>query len=60
VSAFSRSGRWFRAPVPDDRITEVTAASAIGMLNTLEPRFSGGSYYDSNGFEALGRVNLSP
>ncbi len=58
--SFSRSGRWYRAPIPPERLSEVTAESAISVLNSLEPRFAGGSYYDSTGFETKGRVSLQP
>jgi hypothetical protein len=58
--SISRSGRWYRAPVPAERLPEVTAESAISVLNSLKPRFAGGSYYDSTGFETNGCVSLQP
>lgn len=58
--SFSRSGRWYRAPVPPEREAEVTAENAIEMLNSLKPLFAGGSRFDSPGFETHGRVNLHP
>ncbi|TCG08690.1 hypothetical protein BZM27_10510 [Paraburkholderia steynii] len=58
--SFSHSGRWYRAPVPCEREIEVTAERAIEMLNSLEPRFAGGSYFNSEGFETRARVDLQP
>jgi hypothetical protein len=58
--SFSRSGRWYRAPIPAERVSGVAAEHAISLLNSLSPRFAGGSYYDSTGFETRGRVALQP
>lgn len=30
--SFSRSGRWYRAPIPPERLSEVTAESAVSIL----------------------------
>ncbi|MDR5812060.1 hypothetical protein QCE62_00470 [Caballeronia sp. LZ033] len=58
--SFGRSGRWYRAPVPAELVSDVTAENAIQMLNTLEPRFAGGSHFDSTGFETKALVDLRP
>jgi hypothetical protein len=58
--SFSRSGRWFRAPLPASLVAEVSANNAIDVLNTLTPRYAGGSYYDSAGFITESKVNLNP
>ena len=56
----SRSGRWYRAPVPPEREAEVTAENAIEILNSLEPRFAGGSFFNSDGFATKAEVDLRP
>jgi hypothetical protein len=58
--SFSRSGRWYRGPVPPEQVPGITAENAISVLNSLEQRYAGGSYFDSPGFETKSRVSLQP
>ena len=54
--AFTGSGRWFRGLVPGDVARKVTPEAAIGVLESLEWYFAGGSYFRSRGFRASGPV----
>jgi hypothetical protein len=58
--SFSRSGRWYRVPLPADCVAKVTAENAVAMVNEMTPRFAGGSRFNSNGFETTASVDLAP
>lgn len=56
--AFNRSGRWYRGALPEKMIQGVTPENAAQILATLEPRYAGGSYFDSTGFLSTGPLRL--
>jgi len=55
--AFSRSGRWYLAPLPD---TPFDAQNAREVLGSQEWYFYGGSYYDGQTGKAHGPILLNP
>lgn len=47
--AFTASGRWFRAPVPEAELATLTADTALAFLERQPWHFYGGSFYRSTG-----------
>lgn len=56
--AFSRSGRWYRGLMADEMAERVTPATAVSILESLEWRFCGGSYFNSSGHRHIGPLVL--
>jgi len=58
--AFSKSGRWFRAPMSPESTATITPEKAIDYINQQPWYFAGGSYFQSEGFRTTGvaRVNI--
>ncbi len=56
--AFSRSGRWYRGLITDEMAERVTPATAVSILQNLETRFCGGSYFNSSGHRHVGPLVL--
>ncbi|ARU03915.1 hypothetical protein CCO03_03770 [Comamonas serinivorans] len=44
--AFSRSGRFYRAPVTDAELSEITADAALARIEAAPLRIAGGSRFD--------------
>lgn len=56
--AFPRSGRWYRGLITDEMVGRVTPETAVSLLENLEWRFCGGSYFNSTGFRHTGPLFL--
>ncbi len=56
--AFTASGRWYRGLVSDDVAKTVTPETAVSILEGLEYRFSGGSYFRSTGQKSVGSLKV--
>lgn len=54
--AFSRSGRWFRAPIRDEKLAEITPETAVRYIEEQEWHIRGGSHFSTSGEIATGRV----
>ena len=54
--AFTKSGRWYRGLISENAAGSVTPATAVAVLEALEWRFAGGSYFESTGFKSSGRL----
>lgn len=54
--AFTASGRWYRGLISGDVANSVTAETAVTVLEDLEWRISGGSYFRSTGKKGAGPV----
>jgi hypothetical protein len=53
---FTKSGRWYRGLLSEDAARSVTPETAVAVLEALEWRFVGGSYFESSGFKSSGSV----
>lgn len=52
---FSHSGRWYRGLLNETQVSQVTAETAVALLQQLDWYFYGGSYFNS-----LGRKGYPP
>ena len=43
---YTKSGRWWRAPVEPEKLSSITADNAKQFIESLDWCFIGGSYYD--------------
>ena len=43
---YTKSGRWWRAPVEPEKLSSITAENAKQFIESLDWCFVGGSYYD--------------
>lgn len=55
--AFTASGRWFRAPIPQDSLAALAPEGAVPFLEQQPWYFQGGSYYRSQGRRVSGPVH---
>jgi hypothetical protein len=51
---FSESGRWYRGPVTPEMVESLKPEQAPELLASLPWRFSGGSYFRSQGQKGTG------
>jgi len=56
---YSRSGRWWRAPLADAEFEGLEADSARPLLESREWCFVGGSFHDSTGHRIEAPVRVS-
>lgn len=56
--AFTKSGRWYRGLISEDAARSVTPEAAVALLESLEWRFVGGSYFESTGFKSSRPVSV--
>lgn len=56
--AFTASGRWYRGFINEETAQKVTPENAVEILQSLEWRFVGGSYFHSTGFKSSGEVDV--
>ncbi|MBI5513831.1 MAG: hypothetical protein HY909_08690 [Deltaproteobacteria bacterium] len=56
--AFKGSGRWYRALLPPAERADLHPTGAVALLERLEPRFAGGSYFASAGFVHHGPLRV--
>ncbi len=56
--AFSESGRWYRGLVTEDVARSVTPETAVTVLENLDWRISGGSYFRSTGRKGTGPIHV--
>jgi hypothetical protein len=56
--AFTASGRWFRAPVTQQLITDLIPERAAELLSILPWYFYGGSYFNTSGLRGSGAVRV--
>jgi len=54
--AISKSGRWYRGLVSEEIAPTVRPETAVQILQSLEWRLAGGSYFESTGFKSAGPV----
>ena len=54
--AFTASGRWYRGLVSEEVVSTVTPETAVEVLEGLEWRISGRSYFKSTGTKGAGSV----
>jgi hypothetical protein len=54
----SNSGRWYRGLVSEEVTRTVTPDTAVSVLERLEKRFAGGSYFDSPGFRSSDPISV--
>jgi hypothetical protein len=54
--AFPRSGRWFRGPVTEGALAQLTPDKAVAYLEQLDWYLLGGSYFESTGMYGSGKV----
>lgn len=54
----SRSGRWWRVPVPPSERDGMTAANARAFLERQRWGFLGGSHFESSGREWTGEIHV--
>lgn len=58
-SGFSKSGRWYRGLINNEIEAQLRfPSSAVGILNHLQVRFEGGSYFGSSGRASTGRLRV--
>ena len=55
---YSRSGRWWRAPVEPERVSSITPETATQFIESLEWCFVGGSYYDGKIQKVNGPIEI--
>lgn len=55
---FSESGRWYRGPVTPEMVESLKPEQAPELLASLPWRFSGGSYFRTQGSKSSGPVRL--
>lgn len=53
---FTASGRWYRGLISEEVARSVTPETAVAVLEDLEWRISGGSYFRSTGIKGAGPV----
>lgn len=58
--SFSKSGRWYRGLVSEEIARTVSPEKAIAILQSLEWRFAGGSFFESTGFKSSDPVLVDP
>ncbi|HEU4558400.1 MAG TPA: hypothetical protein VFS20_11145 [Longimicrobium sp.] len=56
---YSRSARWWRAAVPEEELSQLSAASAREFIERQASCFVGGSGFGSSGRETLGPVHIA-
>ena len=54
--SFSESGRWYRGPVTPEMVESLRPEQAPELLASLPWRFSGGSYFRSQGQKGTGPI----
>jgi hypothetical protein len=54
--AFTKSGRWYKGLLSEEAARSITPETAVAVLESLEWRFAGGSYFESTGFRSTGPV----
>ncbi len=55
---FSRSGRWWRVPLPPEQSDRLSANAARQFLEQQPWCFVGGSFFESTGHEVLGPIKV--
>ncbi len=56
--AFTASGRWYMGLVSEEVARTVTPETAVSVLESLEWRISGGSYFRSTGRKGAGPIRV--
>jgi len=54
--AFSKSGRWYRGVVSDNKLKEITPENVVTYFEGLDWFIFGGSYFSSTGMYGKGKV----
>lgn len=62
IEAFSRSGRFYRAPVTDAALAEITPDAALRLIEEAPLRIAGGSRFDGveHVISGPGKLMVSP
>jgi len=55
---YKDTGRWYRGLIAENMEHSITAENAVTILDSLECRFEGGTYFDSDGRKSTGPVDV--